>query len=125
MKRSPLKPSEIITGEEYIHMVDKLEELTWYEMTKHGKRMIERQAERFKYQTRAYINYDETDENSWASMLPPWGGYIPIQFDYKSSKKNLHDLIDLAEKIDCNLWQYRPKREILTYEAVEARNKRK
>jgi len=125
VKRSPLKPKEKISREEYEKLVDNSAKLTWYENTKHGKRSIEREPIRFKYRMRAYINYDENDESTWASMLPPFSGFISIQFDYKSSKQNLHDLIDLAETIGCNLWQYKPKRQILNHEIVENRYKRK
>ncbi len=124
VKRSPLKPKELISRDEYTKLVDQSAKLTWYENTKHGKRLIEREPNRFKYKMRAYINYDETDESTWASMLPSKGGFISIQFDYKSSKQNLLDLIDLAESIGCNLWQYKPKRQILNHEIVENRYKR-
>lgn len=124
VKRNPLNPKELVTREEYEKLVDESSELIWYENTKHGKRLIDREPNRFKYRMRAYINYNETEESTWASMLPSKAGFISIQFDYKSTKKNLHDLIDLAEKIDCNLWQYKPKRLILSHELVESRYKR-
>lgn len=125
VKRSPLKPKEQVSREEYEYLVDTSNKLTWYENTNHGKRLIKREPNRFKYRMRAYINYYEEDESTWASMLPSKGGFISIQFDYKSTKQNLHDLIDIAEIIGCNLWQYKPKRQILTHEIVENRYKRR
>jgi len=50
-------------------------------------------------------------------------GYIAVQFEFKSTKVNLLDLIELANKIDCNLWRYKPKRQILTPELVNNRYK--
>ena len=48
-----------------------------------------------------------------------------IQFDFKSTNENLHDLIDLASHIHCHLWQYKPICRVLTHEIVNERYKRK
>lgn len=124
VKRNPLKPKELVKYEEFKNLVENSENLIWTENTKHGKRWHERYPNR-KKKTTAYINIDETDEKSYVQLYHSISGFITIQFDYKSTKENLHDLIRLAEKIDCNLWQYSPKRQILTHEIVKNRHKRK
>lgn len=123
VKRSPLKPKEKILIEEYQNWVDSTRKLTWSENTNFGKARLKLNSNQ-KLKTRSYLNFNEKDEKSFVQLLPPNFGYIPIQFDFKSTKQNLHDLIDLANKIDCNLWQYSPKRQVLTHEMVEARYQR-
>lgn len=124
VKRNPLKPSNKITIEEYLNWVETTEELTWLEETRHGEKQLKRDP-KFKLKNRSYLNYNPEDEKSFVHLLPPYFGYISIQFDFKSTKENLHNLVDLANKIDCNLWQYSPKRQILTHEIIADRNKRK
>lgn len=124
VKRSPLRPKELVKYEEFETLVENSENLIWLEDTKYGKRWYERYPKKKKKIT-AYINIDETDEKSYVQLSHTIDGIITIQFDYKSTKENLHDLIRLAGKIDCNLWQYSSKRQILTHEIVKNRHKRK
>lgn len=123
IKRSPLKPKEEIKYEEFKSLVENSVKLIWLEKTKHGKRWHEANP-KSKKEIVAYLNIDENDEKSFVQLSHTKSGYIGIQFDFKSTKENLHDLIDLAEQIDCNLWQYSPKRQILTHELVNNRHKR-
>jgi len=123
VKRNPIKPTEVISYEEYQSLVDSSIKLTWFEETKHGKRWCERYPQKPK-RINSYLNINESDEKSFVQVMFSKSGYIRIQFDFKSTKGNLRDLITLANSIDCNLWQYKPKRQILTHEIVNNRYKR-
>lgn len=124
VKRSPLKPKEKIIEDEYIKLVESTPKLTWLENTHHGKKAFKLNPDKLKPKGRAYLNYDKDDEKSFVNLLFSKSGLVHVRFDYKSTKESLHDLIDLADTIDCNLWQYSPKRQILTHEIVDSRNKR-
>ena len=122
VKRNPIKPTEMIPYEEFQLLVTNSSKLTWAEETKHGKIWAERYPNKPK-RLRSYLNIDESDEKSFVQVMFSKSGYIRIQFDFKSTKENLKDLIKLANSIDCNLWQYKPKRQILTHEIVNNRYK--
>ena len=124
VNRNPLRPKEDILMDTYVKWVEISNNLIWSEETHHGKKWHDKDPTRFKVKTRCYLNYVKDDELSFVNLLAPFRGYIKVQFDYKSTKKNLHDLIDLADNIDCNLWQYSPKRQILSHEIVDSRYKR-
>lgn len=124
VKRNPLRPTQEISMDTYVEWVESSDKLTWSEETHHGKKWHDKDPNRFKVKTRCYLNYVKDDESSFVNLLAPLRGYIKVQFDYKSTKKNLHDLIDLADSIDCNLWQYSPRRQILSHEIVESRYER-
>lgn len=122
VKKSPLKPDVLIQYEDFKNLVEKSDNLIWQENTKHGKQWHDKNQKLQKERT-AYLNIDENDEKSYVQLSHSKGGYIAIQFDFKSTKENLHDLIAIAEQIDCNLWQYSPKRQILTPEIINNRYK--
>lgn len=122
VKRNPIVPKELISYEQFVNFVESTEKLTWYEETKFGKKSHERNPTLPKKHA-SYLNIDETDETSFVRVSYSVSGYISVRFDYKSTKENLLDLIDLANSIDCNLWRYKPKRQILTPEIVNNRNK--
>lgn len=121
--KNPLRPTERVSYKEFEQLVDMSNKLTWLENTKHGKRWHERN-ETLKEKNKAYLNIIESDEKSFVQLYHSKRGFITVQFDYKSTNDNLHDLIDLAHNIGCNLWQYSPKRQVLTHEIVKNRYKR-
>ena len=123
VKRNPIKPTEMISYEEFKSLVDSSIKLTWFEDTQHGKRWCERYPKKPK-RLNSYLNINESDKKSFVQVMFSKSGYIRVQFDFKSTKENLRDLITLANSINCNLWQYKPKRQILTHEIVSNRYKR-
>lgn len=122
VKRNPIKPTESISYEEFQLLVDRSPKLTWLEETKHGKRWVERYPNKPKRLV-SYLNIDELEEKSFVQVQYSKFGYLKVQFDFKSTKDNLNDLIAIADSINCNLWQYKPIRQVLTHEMVNNRYK--
>lgn len=123
VKRNPLRPKEVVKESEFLRLVDNSDKLIWLEHTEHGKEWDK--VNPIKRRKVAYLNYNQNDESSFVRLSLTQFGYIAIQFDFKSTNENLHDLISLAINIRCNLWQYKPKRRVLTHEIVNERYKRK
>ena len=122
--RNPLKPTELIEHEEFIRLVENEDKLSWYDDTTFGERMLKRYP-KIKRKVSAYLNLDEADPKSFVQVnFGIKSRTITVYFEHKSTKQNLHDLIDIADKIDCKLWQFKPKRQILTHEIVNNRYKR-
>lgn len=124
ISRNPLNPKEKISRDEFLNLVENSEKLIWLEETVHGARQLKRMPERFKLKFRAYLNYNADDEKSFVHLILSVDGYINVQFDYKSTNENLLDLLELSRSINCNLWQYKPRR-ILTENIINERYKRR
>ena len=94
--------------------IEKNEKFTWSEHTTHGKEWDTKRS--IQKKKRAYLNYNYGDKKSYVNLYLSLSGYITVQFDYQVTFENLMDLVKLADQIDCNLWQYKPKRKIVDYE---------
>lgn len=73
----------------------------------------------FKKKLRAYLNYNPKDKKNFVHLLISRGGYINVQFDYKVTFKNLQDLLNLIDGIDCKLWQIKPKKIVVDEKYLE------
>lgn len=114
VKRNILRPSEILSEAEFVDWIDANEKFTWTENTEHGKEW--EKVRPIKKKKRAYLNYNYLDEKSFVNLYRSLSGYIKVQFDFRVTYENLLDLIELADQIDCNVWQYKPRRKIVDEE---------
>ncbi|HRI02062.1 MAG TPA: hypothetical protein PK006_13505 [Saprospiraceae bacterium] len=118
VKSNILKPSDIISIQEFENLIEFNKDFIWNEDAFPDELNKKRKV-------KAYLDFDKEDEKSFVQIIAPFSGFITVYFDFKVDRVKLMKLIDFAESIDCNLWQYKPKQLIIDKEFAENYGKRK
>ena len=109
VKNRILTPIEKISIKEFENLVENNVDFIWNEDAFP-------EALTAKKKVKAYLDFDKNNEKSFTKLIAPFSGFITVYFDYKVDPIKLIKLINFADSLDCNLWQYKPKQLIIDLE---------
>lgn len=109
--------SRKMTEKEYFDLVDDNEELIWFEETSFGKLRYEKHPDIF-YRIFSYLK-DYLIQDNYIKFTYPHYGYGYITFYSHIPYEALKYFYDLAQTIDCNIWD-RDSEELIDLAFLEA-----